>query len=342
MPIRTGLLCVFLACVPLRAQDAHTLDAADEIKQAFRRHRFDPSIINAPFDRWQVDPLIIQMEWTGVRGHVESALMSLNVSKKPIRLPCQFRPLPAWDDDKGKIPHRLIPVFGFEKGNVRAKAALKLALGLRDDALWDYEPGQGFVKEVWQTTSLARIGDFKSEFRRDGRLDLIDVHKGLLEVLDDKSLKHLHIQSLPARINRNGLDFTTVWITCCKTKFIAYAWRFKVILERHPAQVDTWELISKVEIGNRFASQLGFRVVADSMKGDFLAEHISVGKSGTMHGDTVRHEVMKPLPATSESARPAGPVKTVTAEEASNLEGLVPLFGDLCRKKLLDAPEVKP
>jgi hypothetical protein len=347
MPIKTGLLCFFLVCVPLSAQDFQVLAAVDEIQQAFRRHRFDPSIINAQFDRRRLDPRIIEIEWSGVRGHVEAALARLNVGIRKISLPSEFRPLPATDDHKGEVPHRLLPVFVFEKGNVRAKTALKIALGLRDDALWDYEPatGQAFVPQPVTETLLAITGDFKREYRGiTGGLNLVNIHKGLQEILADKSLEAYHFQPVPAHIGPFGLHFATVWTTCCKTDFVAYGMRLKVTLERHPTQPDAWEMISKVEIGKRYASQADFRVVADSMKGDFLTSHVTVNKLGTLHDKGRMHIVMRPvlIPGEPLKAEVPPPIERKTAAEASTLELLVPAFANLCRRKLFNAVEIKP
>jgi hypothetical protein len=343
MPIRTVAAFLLLLTTTLYAQDDLQTGAIAEINRAFRNHRFDPSIM-APFDRRQVDPVIVEMEWNGVRGHVEHALKRLNAGIRPISLPCVFRPVPAADDQNGKAPPHLIPVFIFEKRNSKAKRVLKQVLGLRDDALWDYEPatGQVFIPDSTTETVAATTGDFKPEYRKGGSLNLVDVYKGLQAILDDKSLKEYHFQPIPARIHPKGLRFATVWITCCKTRFTAYAWRLKVTLER--SQPDTWELISKVEIGKRYASQAEFSVVADSMKGDFLAEHVTVGKSSTVHGKGKTHMVMKPvlIPGEPVKAEVPPPIERVMAKEVSPLEEMVPLFADLCRNKLLSSVEVKP
>jgi hypothetical protein len=346
MRLKVGFLFLVQMISPVRAQDAEFAAAITEINQAFRNHRFDPSVINAPFDRRQLDPRIIELEWNGVRGHVETALGRLNVGIRPINLPCEFRPLTSQDDHKGEVPHRLIPVFVFEKGNNRAKVALKTALSLRNDALWDYEPAMGKVllPEPVHETILTTTGDFKREYHEEGSLNFVNIHKALQEILVDESLKEYKFQPIPAHIGPFGLHFATVWIACCKTQFVAYAFRLKVTLDRNPTRPGVWELISKVEIGRRYASQLDFHVVADSMKGDFLAEHISVSKSSILHDNGKTHIVMKPIFMPGEPVKPEipPPIERMTAKDASTFEMLVPLFADLCRRKLLSPAEAKP
>jgi hypothetical protein len=257
------------------------------------------------------------MEWNAVRGDVEHALKRLNVGIRPISLPCQFRPLPAPDDHKGEKPHHLIPVFIFEKGNNRAKAVLKRALNLRDDALWDYEPatGQVMIPDALTETRLATTGDFKKRFRVGNGLDLTEIYKGLQEILDAKELKPYQLQPRPRRANLDRVRFITVWVTCCKTKYFAYAWRIRVTLD---PTGDAWELISKIEIGKRYASEVDFGVVADSMRGDFLSVHVDVGKSSSIH-DNNRRVVMRPKFIEGEpvKAEVPPPIERLDAKEVS-------------------------
>ena len=249
-----SFLFAFLGLMrPALCQDDLQANAAlTELDRAFRNHRFDPAIM-APFDRRQLDPLIVEMEWNGVRGHVEAALKPLYVGIRPISLPCVFRPLPASDDHQGEKPQHLIPVFVFEKGNNRAKAVMKQALGLRKDALWDYEPATGtrLVQDTLMQTETLAVGDFRSEYIHGGMIDLLQVHKALQAIIREKSLERLHLQTERPVIFDSGMKFSTVWITCCKTKYLAYAWRLRVILERNPMHPHAWELTSKVEIGRR-------------------------------------------------------------------------------------------
>jgi hypothetical protein len=344
-----SLLIAFLmlgyACPASCGDDAQVGAALTELSRAFRNHRFDPAIM-APFDRRMLDPLIVEMEWNEVRGHVEAALKPLYVGIRPISLPCQFRPLPAADDHKGEKPHHLIPVFIFEKGNDRTKAVLKRALGLRDDALWDYEPATGMrlVQDTMMQTVTVTVGDFRPQYLRGGAIYLLSVHQGLQELIRDKSIEQFHFRSERPAIVDSRLRFTTVWITCCKTKYVTYAWRLKVILERNPTHQEAWELTSKVEIAKRYASQADFTLVADSMKGDFLSEHVTVGMTSNVHKKGKRHVVMRPVPIPGEPLKDEvpPPIERVTAEETSILEDMVPLLADLCRNKLLKPAEITP
>jgi hypothetical protein len=73
----------------------------------------------------------------------------------------------------------LIPVFLFERGNTRAKAALKRALGLRDDALWDYEPATGRIIEQHMVSGARTVttGKFDPRFiKLNGDLNLLKIH----------------------------------------------------------------------------------------------------------------------------------------------------------------------
>lgn len=347
MRVRTSLLFLALLTMPAYAQeDPRVAAAAAEMRGAFRNHRFDPAIMNASFDRRRLDPLIVEMEWNGVRGHVEDALNRLNVGIRPIALPCEFRPLPASDDHKGEAPHHLLPVFIFEKGNEKAKRALKQALGLREDSLWDYQPatGQVLIPEPVRETLLVKTGDFKPEYRERGNMDFVNITKGLQNVLQDRALKEYRLQPLPAALRPDGIRFTTTWAYAGKTRFKTYAWRLKATLERNAAQPDAWELICKVELGERYASQADFRVVADSMKEDFLSEHVTGNKSGGINGNGRMHVVMRPVLILGEpvKAEVPPPIQRVAAKELSRLDDMAPLFADLCRKKLLDPVEVRP
>jgi len=346
--IRTGAAVVLFLCAPLYAQGDP--QAVAEIDRAFRNHRFDPSIL-ALFDRRRLDPLIVDMEWEGVRRHVEDSLRRLNTGIRPIDLPCTFRPLPDKDDPKDGHPYRLLPVFIFEKGNTRAKSVLKQVLNLRDDAVWDYEPERGRVirQKPVQETVITTTGDFKPRFLKGNTLDLVQVHIGLQEVVseDDNALKKHHLQPLPAHIMpARGLHFATVWKLHWKSRYTAIGWRLKAILERNE-QPDTWELVAKVEIGKRYASQADYSVIGDSMKGHLLGEqmHIAIrhGKSTVSWGGGKTHLVDEMFPIPSELAK-AGvdpPIERVRAEEVTAFDNLGTTLAELCRNKLLAKAEKK-
>jgi hypothetical protein len=338
MSIRTPLLALSLLSGPLYAQDAQFVAAMAEMDHSFREHRFDPSIM-VPFHRGKLDPLIVQNEWEGVRRHVEAALNRLNAGIRPISLPCQFRP-------QGNAT--LIPVFVFEKGNVRAKTAFKLALGLRDDALWDYEPATGRMTDRKMVTETRTVttGDFDPKYLKlNGEPNLLKIHMALQDVVsgDDNSLKAYGFQTRPVHIAiGQGMHFTTVWISAGATKFIAHAWRVKIILER-AKQADAWEFVVKVEIGKRYASQTDYSIAADSMNGDFsnLTEHMHIrsekGRIRIFYSEGVQREVDTSvgIPGEPVKAEVPPPIQIVKASAVSPLEGFVNQVGELCRKKLL-------
>jgi hypothetical protein len=348
MSIGTPLLAMLL-CALVHAQDAQFVEAVNEINQVFRNHRFDPSIMAEPFDRRLLEPRIIEIEWDGVRRHVEETLNArLNAGIRPISLPCVFRPLRAEGDHANEPAMHMMPVFVVEKGNDRAKAALKLALGLRDDALWDYEPATGRVS-TWHTvaeTVTAMRGDFNPRYLTKDGLDLVQIHIALQDVIsrDDNDLKVYRFQMLPAQIvPGKGLRVATVWKPRGNTRFIAFGWRIKVILEKNDVQHDTWQFTTKVELGRRYASQADYSVVSDSQNGDFtlLSEnmHIRFEKGVPALFRTVgKHhpvETIITVPNEPNKAEVPPPIERITAEQASPMENFVGLLTDLCSKKLL-------
>jgi len=343
------MLLLLLIFEPFLAENV----ALAEINRAFCHHRFDPAIM-APFDRRQLDPVIVEAEWEGVRGHVEAALKPIHLGIRPISLPCQFRPLPAADDHKGEKPHHLIPVFVFEKGNNRAKAVLKQALNLTDNALWDYEPETGRINTLRGVTETraTTTGAFKPQYRKESGIDLLQVHIGLQELVcnDENSLKPFRFETTPARIAPNrGLHFATVWKPHWKSTHITFAWRLKVILEKIRTEPDAWELIAKVEVGKKYNSQLDYSVAGDSMKGELsmLSTHMHVfrgDKNGTIFHNAGKLRLVgesKIMRGEPFKAEVPPPIERITAVEASPLEVLADTFADLCQAKLL-ASKVVP
>ena len=201
--MRAAAISILFFLPAIHAQDE--IKTIAEIKQAFCKHRFDPSIM-APFDRREVDPLIVEFEWSSVRKEIEAVLKPLNVGRREISLPIRFRPL-----DK----NWLIPVFVFEKGNNRAKALFKEALKLRDGAIWDYEPALGVrnVEQEVAETLAAYLKHFKPEYRKGAGLNLVQVHIGLQNLIrDHPTLKPLGFQPLPlTKIQDKALYFATTW-----------------------------------------------------------------------------------------------------------------------------------
>jgi hypothetical protein len=349
MLIRTAIVLLITLSPPLDAQDDAQSAATAEIKQAFRHHGFDPSIM-VPFDRRQLDPLIVHIEWETVRGHVEAALNRLNVGSRPISLPCEFHPLRASDDPKDARPYRLMPVFVFEKGNTRAKSVLKRVLGFGDDALWEYEPERGRVvrQKPVQETRLTTTGDFRPQYVKRNAIDLVQVHIGLQELIsqDDNLLRIHHFQPMPAHIvDGRGLHFATVWKLHWKSRYTAIAWRLKAVLERNK-QPGTWELIAKIEIGKRYASQAGYTVIGDSMNGHLLGEqmHIALdnGKSTISWGGgklrLVEDEV--PIPGETPRAGVGPPIEMVRVDQVTALDKVGSTFAELCRDKLLGSSKI--
>jgi len=145
-------------------------DPAGQIVRACRDHQFDPAIL-APFLPSRLDPLIVELEWNGVRKEVEAALRPLKRGRREIALPITFMRLNGgW----------LLPVFVFEKGNDEAKRVFERAFTLRSDAVWDYEPALGTreVEEPIRQTGIAFTKSFKPSFREGGRLTWCGFTKG--------------------------------------------------------------------------------------------------------------------------------------------------------------------
>jgi hypothetical protein len=134
-----------------------------------------------------------------------------------------------------------------------------------------------------------------------------------------------------------------VWRACGSSKFIAHGWRIKVIVEKAKMQSDAWEFITKVELGKRYASQVDYSLVSDTMNGDFskLTKHMHIrfeeGKPRIFFSEGVQRpvETTVVIPGEPIKAEVPPPIQRVTASQASPLEIFVNTLAELCRNKLL-------
>lgn len=262
--------------------DEAILRTTAQVKKVLESEKFDPTLLESPFNTSKHDPIIVSLEWDRVYPKIADAVKSsLKLDDVPFgRLVFFLKDPKEKLDSKGSSTLVIkLPV----SPDPRVEAVLKGSLGLGPQSFLK----EGLAAQV-QEIVISRDG-LRSEFvRDDGSLYLSKIASSLQTMLQSSTgpLKSYHF-SATARLDTENLVIVTNWNVATQTTPVEYSWRARIDLvtafeesEGKKEKTRIWKLSTYFEIGKRFASQATPVVIGNTNTTDIWGNTLSIMAGG--------------------------------------------------------------